>query len=127
MGCACIQHEAVKSKKSSVIKQELNQVNPVSSRSQNNVQSHIREVPVNEPSSNRGGGSQIRQIENPRSGQQVNNNRQVSQNRNINIQAFQVNQIPNQNIPITGEIYLQSKNNPNFNYPEVGKQYSIIL
>jgi hypothetical protein len=118
MGCACIQQETSKYKKDTTKKSETNR------RHQNSLQSqhgNVNQVNDGQANHRQVNNVQNRPLENsqPRSGLHANRNNQSS--RGINIQTFQVNSLPIQGLPL-GEIYLQSKNNPNFNYPEIGNK-----
>jgi hypothetical protein len=115
MGCACIQQDPVV--KNQRINKDQRSSNINSGVPSNNPNSRAQGTPVNEGVTNR---QNIQNRIEP--SQRVNNRPNI--NRNINIQTYNLN--PNPVLNILGDIYLQSKNNPNFNYQEIGKILIIL-
>jgi hypothetical protein len=134
MGCACIQQDVVSrnqkiSKQQSVLNENIRRMNSNnnnidSNRPNTNMQRQNKSLPRNNNNNNIVQNSNNNIV--PQNRQQ-NSNQQSSENPNnrgphISIRTIQIpNPIPNQVIINQGEIFLQSKNNPNFNYPEIGK------
>jgi hypothetical protein len=107
MGCACFKQDVVVSKNTKSVKNNIEESNK-------NININIR---IEQTNNN--------QVENPRPS---NNNQSFAASNNRNERVSQNRVIRNQNRGgqnisniMPNEPYLQSKNNPNFNMPEVGK------
>jgi hypothetical protein len=120
MGCACIQQDMVIRNQRINKQQNISEVN--SGRQNEDIrQKNFARSPNNEPVSNviqpqEIINENIPSNNNPRNIQQINVASQPVRNHNI-IQSLQFNN----RIGLQGEIYLQSRFNPDFNYPEIGK------